>query len=420
MLNVNRGQAIDCVIQNVRDMTPPPGPGQADLRVVKSARPAALRVGEQVTWTVTVTNTGPDIATNVVIEDSLPNDVSFVDGSLDVPDGVTCTARFARSHASPVNTSVTGRFVTTVTAVGRKTNTVTVKADQRDPNPADNAASAVVDVTGGAEEILSPILECVDQLSDGNYRAHFGYQNDGSETVSVPIGDRQRVHTGAGEPRPAAAVPARTRAGRLPGRLPQRHARVDAHRPHVDREHELEALRSGDWGSCGSTRSCARPTIRGGSTSRSTAFPPAPAATSATSARPATRRCRPDGTASARKVSAAPRWPTTTSRSSAAGTAAAAPSCPSTGAARSSSSTWLRDRRSCARSRTHAGPGRPCPRSRRRRAPPRPGPDRPDTTAATARAWKHRPRSAEVRRPPHRPYSAVWSPGPWSSPTTVR
>ncbi len=88
----------------------------------------------------------------------------------------------------PVGASVTGRFVTTVTAVGRKTNTVTVKADQRDPNPADNAASAVVDVTGGAEEILSPILECVDQLSDGNYRAHFGYQNDGSEAVSVPIG----------------------------------------------------------------------------------------------------------------------------------------------------------------------------------------------------------------------------------------
>jgi uncharacterized repeat protein (TIGR01451 family) len=180
------GQAIVCVILNTR--RPPPGPGQADLQIVKSASPASVLVGDQVTWTVVVTNKGPDTATNVVVEDSLPEDVSFVDGSLVVPPGVTCIgARCTLASLAP-NTSVSGRFVTTTTVVGEKTNTVTVDADQDDVNPADNAASAHVLVTGRIEEDVVPILECVDRRSDGAYRAHFGYLNRGNDAVTMPIG----------------------------------------------------------------------------------------------------------------------------------------------------------------------------------------------------------------------------------------
>ena len=210
-VTVNQGQAIACVVQNVRDK-PSPGPGRADLRVVKSASPSSLHVGEKVTWTVTLTNIGPDVATNVVIEDSLPDDVSFVEGSLVVPPNVTCVGARCTMTSLAVGTSVTGRFVTTVTNVGRKTNTVTVKASETDPDPANNAASAVVDVTGGAQEVVRPVLECVDQLSDGNYRAHFGYLNEGNATVTVPIGRRN------------AFTPAPENRGQprqfLPGRAP--------------------------------------------------------------------------------------------------------------------------------------------------------------------------------------------------------
>ena len=105
-------------------------------------------------------------ATNVVIEDSLPDDVSLVEGSLDVPSNVTCVGGRCTIPSLAAGASVTGRFVTTVTAVGTKTNTVTVNADQTDPNPADNAASAQVVVTGEDEADVTPVLECVGQLSD--------------------------------------------------------------------------------------------------------------------------------------------------------------------------------------------------------------------------------------------------------------
>ena len=206
-----------------RPRTTPPGPGRSIWRRASRPAPESLFVGGKVTWTVTVTNVGPDAATNVVIEDSLPDDVSFVDGSLDVPSNVTCVGGRCTMPSLAVGASVT-RHVRHHRHSGRpKTNTVTVDADQTDANPADNAASA----SGGRDERSGrgrrhPVLECVGQLSDGLYRAHFGYLNRGQQRGRRAGRPPQRVHAGAGEPRPAGALPARPRPRCLPGRLPGR------------------------------------------------------------------------------------------------------------------------------------------------------------------------------------------------------
>ena len=77
----------------------------------------------------------------------------------------------------------------------------------------------------------------------GAFRIPERGQRDGRRTGGRP----ELLHAVAGEPRPAGALPARTRPRRFPGRL-RPHAGVDAHRPHVDGEHELEALRADDGG----------------------------------------------------------------------------------------------------------------------------------------------------------------------------
>jgi len=67
----------------------------SDLQVTKSGSPDPVRIGENLTYTITVTNNGPGAATGVTINDSLPAGVTHVSttpsqGSCSDPDGVVC------------------------------------------------------------------------------------------------------------------------------------------------------------------------------------------------------------------------------------------------------------------------------------------------------------------------------------------
>ena len=53
-------------------------PQQADLSVTKTVSDATPNVGDQITFTVTLTNQGPDTATGVQVTDLLPAGLTFV------------------------------------------------------------------------------------------------------------------------------------------------------------------------------------------------------------------------------------------------------------------------------------------------------------------------------------------------------
>lgn len=109
----------------------------ANLSVSKTA-PASVAVGNNVTFTIELTNSGPATATNVDVTDVLPTGLTYVSSN---PSTGTYSSS---SHVWTVpslasSTTATLEIVATVTGFGPYTNTAEVTAsDQPDPNSSPN------------------------------------------------------------------------------------------------------------------------------------------------------------------------------------------------------------------------------------------------------------------------------------------
>jgi uncharacterized repeat protein (TIGR01451 family) len=120
---------------------------QADLEISKADSPDPVTVGDNLTYTITVTNNGPDAAANVVVTDTLPSGVTFVSaspGCVHAAGVVTCNL-----GNIPAGGSVTITIVVTVTAPGTISNTATVTSDTLDPNTANNSDAEPTEVQSG-------------------------------------------------------------------------------------------------------------------------------------------------------------------------------------------------------------------------------------------------------------------------------
>lgn len=149
-------------IANTISVTPPPGttdptPGDntatdtnlpvplADIQVAKSVDNASAAVGEQVTFTVTTTNLGPDPATGVAVADRLPLGLAFVSASATAPGTFDAASGLWQIGALPVLGSATLTVVARVTAAGTLVNqAIKTAGDQLDVNTANNSSSIVV------------------------------------------------------------------------------------------------------------------------------------------------------------------------------------------------------------------------------------------------------------------------------------
>jgi LPXTG-site transpeptidase (sortase) family protein len=111
--------------------------GVADLSLTKVADVPTPSVGSTLTYTVTVSNAGPSVATNVAVRDNLPAGVSFVNASAGCSQAagvVTCTV-----SSLAVGGSVSFNIAVTVNATGSYANTAQVSAsDQFDPDSTPN------------------------------------------------------------------------------------------------------------------------------------------------------------------------------------------------------------------------------------------------------------------------------------------
>lgn len=156
------GQLINTAV--VSSDTPDPDPqnntstaettltSSADLSVVKTAQPDPAVAGEPLTYTVTVTNRGPDPADNVLLYDALP-DLTGAEFSV---DGGQNWRPWSNPYA--VGTLAGGQSVTirlrgTVSegACGTVANTAVVTSQTPDPDPANNTDTVETPVGAGAD-----------------------------------------------------------------------------------------------------------------------------------------------------------------------------------------------------------------------------------------------------------------------------
>ncbi|PJK07350.1 hypothetical protein CO608_10365, partial [Lysobacteraceae bacterium NML08-0793] len=134
-------------------VTPPAPPASADLGVTKVVDNATAAVGEEVTFTITVTNHGPSAAADVTVAEQLPSGYTLV--------SATATAGSYSAPTWTLGTLANGAVETltlkaTVNATGDYTNTATVSSTTPDGNPNNDTDSAkVTPVQPSAELVLT-------------------------------------------------------------------------------------------------------------------------------------------------------------------------------------------------------------------------------------------------------------------------
>jgi uncharacterized repeat protein (TIGR01451 family) len=114
----------------------------ADLSITKSDSPDPVTAGGQLTYTIQVTNGGPDTAVNVVVTDELPSDINFDSatstvGSCGNQGGkVTCNLG---DLANGATATVTIKATVKNNAPPQVSNTASVSSDTADPQSNNNS-----------------------------------------------------------------------------------------------------------------------------------------------------------------------------------------------------------------------------------------------------------------------------------------
>ncbi|WP_407421907.1 hypothetical protein, partial [Methanobrevibacter sp.] len=124
----------------------------ADLAIVKTANVTNPNYGDLVKWTLTVTNNGPDTATEVFVDDAVPKGLIFKDS-----DGYYANGRWSVGTLTP-GQSRSLEIITLVNTTGNIKNIANVSGNEYDYNPLNNKAEKTISVPKAADLAIVKVV----------------------------------------------------------------------------------------------------------------------------------------------------------------------------------------------------------------------------------------------------------------------
>ncbi len=158
------------------------GTATTDLAITKSASPANPTLGQNVTFTLTVTNNGPTAATGVQATDLLPDGLTYVSddggGAYDTSSGIWTVGSLA------VSASATLHIVASVDTSDQVCNQAQITAvTPLDANPANNQSQVCLMAPRSADLAVSMTVSSPTVLVGSNVTYTITVQNTGEDTA---------------------------------------------------------------------------------------------------------------------------------------------------------------------------------------------------------------------------------------------
>jgi uncharacterized repeat protein (TIGR01451 family) len=179
----------DLVLTNNTASAPVTVNPTADLQLTGSASPEPVSVGDNLTYTLTLKNKGPSLATSVVkVVDTLPAGVTFVSSSGGALVGNTVVFVVEGSLAS--GDSQTFTIVVTPNAPGTIDDTAEASSSTTDLDLENNAVSILSTVNTGADLAVTATADQSTLVQFSNLTFHVTVKNNGpSPAVGVTVTD---------------------------------------------------------------------------------------------------------------------------------------------------------------------------------------------------------------------------------------
>ena len=168
-------------------------PAAIDLLISKVDTPDPVARNSNMTYTVTVTNQGPSIASNVLLTENLPNTyLGFISAT---PSQGTCSAPNV-SHVMTcdlqnlgIGASATVVIAMSADTIGVDTNTVSVSADENDTDLGNNIATQNTTIQLGADLQFTKLATPDPVIAGNTVFYYLKVKNAGPSNANVTITD---------------------------------------------------------------------------------------------------------------------------------------------------------------------------------------------------------------------------------------